>query len=160
MRDDVEAIVGLLRNDPLGQGREGDNLGPYAEAFDAIDVDPRNALIVICPGAESADAPAGSIAGTMQLTLIPGLSRGAMTRLQIEAVRVADEHRGAGLGGAMFAWAHDLGARAGAGMAQLTSDVARPDAIRFYERLGYVASHQGLKLDLRVPETGGRGRED
>ena len=75
-------------------------------------------------------------------------SRGGMTRLQIEAVRVADSARGAGLGSAMFAWAHDFGRHHGAGLAQLTTDKTRPDAHRFYARLGYAATHEGLKLAL------------
>lgn len=91
---------------------------------------------------------AGTTVGTMQLSLIPGLSRGGATRLQIEAVRVAAATRGSGLGRAMIAWAHGYGRRHGADLAQLTSDKTRRDAHRFYEGLGYVASHEGFKLEL------------
>lgn len=140
-RDDVPDLVGLLRDDPLGSGREQDDLGPYLDAFAAIDRDPNHLLIVL---RDSDDA----VAGTMQLTLLPGLARGGMTRLQIEAVRVAEAHRGSGLGAVMLGWAHDHGRRHGASLAQLTTDKTREQAHRFYERLGYRASHEGMKLVL------------
>lgn len=134
-------MVELLRDDSLGVGREGADLGTYQRAFVEIEQDPRNFLVVL----RDAD---GVIAATMQLTLIPGLSRGGATRLQIEAVRVADRHRGIGLGTALFTWAHEHGRRHGARLAQLTTDKARPEAHRFYAALGYQTSHEGLKLDL------------
>ena len=87
----------------------------------------------------------GVLVGTMQLTLIPGLARGGTKRLQIEAVRLSSATRGTGLGTAMFEWAHAFGNRHGATLAQLTSDKTRVDAHRFYDRLGYRASHEGLK---------------
>lgn len=91
---------------------------------------------------------AARIVGTMQLTIMPGLSRGGSTRLQIEAVRIASSTRGTGLGTAMITWAHDYGRAHGASLVQLTTDKSRDDAIRFYTSLGYVASHEGLKLSL------------
>jgi GNAT superfamily N-acetyltransferase len=139
--DDLPHLVELLRDDPLGSGRENDDLAPYESAFMAIDSDPNHLLAVV------RDAQ-NTIAGTMQLTLLPGLARGGMTRLQIEAVRVAASHRGSGLGAAMFAWAHHQGRQHGATLAQLTTDKSRDDAHRFYERLGYRASHEGMKMDL------------
>jgi GNAT superfamily N-acetyltransferase len=84
----------------------------------------------------------------MQLSLIPGLARGGTKRLLIEAVRVARSARGSGLGTALLGWAHDWGRAHGASLAQLTSDKTRVEAHRFYERLGYVASHEGFKSDL------------
>lgn len=117
------------------------DLGPYQRAFEQIRQDPRNFLIVV----RDAD---GVVTATMQLTLIPGLSRGGASRLQIEAVRVADRHRGIGLGTSLFTWAHDHGRRHGARLAQLTTDKARPEAHRFYASLGYQTSHEGMKLDL------------
>jgi GNAT superfamily N-acetyltransferase len=90
----------------------------------------------------------GVLVGTMQLTLIPGLSRGGTKRLQIEAVRLASDTRGTGLGTALFEWAHAFGKQHGATIAQLTTDKRRVDAHRFYERLGYQASHEGLKRDI------------
>jgi GNAT superfamily N-acetyltransferase len=140
-RGDIAALVALLADDPLGAARETDDLTVYEHAFDAIDADPHQFLAVI----RDAD---GALVGTMQLTLIPGLSRAATTRLQIDAVRVAEQARGAGLGAAMFGWAHDYGRSHGAGLAQLTTDKTRREAHRFYERLGYAATHEGLKLPL------------
>jgi GNAT superfamily N-acetyltransferase len=84
----------------------------------------------------------------MQLTLIPGLSRGGAKRLHIEAVRVAASARGGGLGSALFDWAHAYGRSRGATLAQLTSDKSRSGAHRFYEKLGYRASHEGFKYQL------------
>jgi GNAT superfamily N-acetyltransferase len=138
---DLPALVALLTDDPLGAHRESTDLTVYERAFDAIDRDPHQFLAAVRD-------PRGVLVGTMQLTVIPGLSRGGTTRLQIEAVRVADSARGSGLGSAMFAWAHDYGRRHGAGLAQLTTDKTRPDAHRFYARLGYEATHEGLKLAL------------
>lgn len=140
-RTDVAALVALLRDDVLGAGRELDDLAPYERAFDAIARDPAHLLVVVRDAADG-------LVGTMQLTLLPGLARAAVTRLQIEGVRVAAAHRGSGLGSAMFAWAHEYGRRHGAGLVQLTTDTARQDARRFYERLGYRATHHGMKLEL------------
>ncbi|MEC5178994.1 GNAT family N-acetyltransferase [Arthrobacter sp. CG_A4] len=84
----------------------------------------------------------------MQLTFIPGLARAGATRLQIEAVRVHSGLRGNGLGGAMMTWAFAEGRRRGARLIQLTSDQSRPAAHRFYERMGFEASHLGFKLTL------------
>ena len=85
----------------------------------------------------------------MQLTLLPGLARAAATRLQIEAVRIDASVRRTGLGTALLEWAHDYGRERGAVLAQLTTDKSRAEALRFYGRLGYEASHQGLKRSLR-----------
>ncbi len=134
-------MVALLTDDPLGSYRESDDLAGYERAFRAIDRDPNQFLAAVRD-------PTGVLVGTMQLTLIPGLSRSATTRLQIEAVRVARSAQGAGLGAAMFRWAHDYGRDHGAGLAQLTTDKSRTDAHRFYARLGYEATHEGLKLPL------------
>lgn len=138
---DVPALVALLADDVLGAERESSDLEPYLAAFHQIDRDPQQLLVAV------RDAH-GRVVGTMQLTLIPGLSRGGATRLQIEAVRLSADVRGSGLGTAIFGWAHDYGRRHGATLAQLTSDRSRTDALRFYERLGYAASHEGLKLPL------------
>jgi GNAT superfamily N-acetyltransferase len=138
---DVPALVSLLADDPLGAGRHVDDRQVYEAAFADIDHDPNQFLAVVRD-------PDGGLVGTMQVSLIPGLSRGAMTRVQIEAVRVAERARGVGLGSAMFAWAHEHGRRRGAGLAQLTTDNTRVEAHRFYARLGYQATHQGLKLPL------------
>lgn len=139
--EDVARLVGLLRDDVLGAGREDASEAAYLDAFAAIDADPRHHLTCVC-------SPDGTVVATAQLTLLPGLSRGAATRLQVEAVRVAASHRGRGLGGALLDWAHGYGRRHGATLAQLTTDAARTEAHRFYEGLGYRASHVGFKREL------------
>ena len=140
--DDVPALVALLADDPLGAGREtiAGDLGAYLEAFDQVDRDPAHLLLV----AEDGD----TVVGTLQLTLVPGLSRGGALRGQIEAVRVAAGARGRGLGAALVGWAAEEAGRRGATLVQLTTDKQRAGARRFYERLGFIASHEGMKLRL------------
>ena len=141
-REDVRSIVALLANDQLGATRDStDDLSPYDDAFAAIDRDAAQALLVVTDDTDS-------VVGTMQLTVIPGLARRGALRMQIEAVRVAEEHRGDGLGAAMMTWAVDEARRKNCALVQLTSDVSRREAHRFYERLGFVASHVGYKLLL------------
>jgi GNAT superfamily N-acetyltransferase len=140
-RQDVADIVRLLADDVLGAGRETAADSAYEAAFDEIDADPHLHLAVI-------KAAGGEIVGTFQLTLIPGLARGGAKRLQVEAVRLASSTRGGGLGAAMFAWVHDYGRQHGCTLAELTTDKQRIDAHRFYERLGYRATHVGYKLPL------------
>jgi len=139
-RDEVPRIVALLADDMLGAGREAEVDDAYWAAFDDIAADPRNRLIV-------AEAD-GQLAGTLQLTFLPGLSRHGTLRAQIEGVRVAAPWRGQGLGRAMIEWAVDAARQNGCGLVQLTSDKRRADAIRFYESLGFEPSHEGLKLPL------------
>lgn len=141
---DLDAILHLLSDDPISAAR-GDDGSPddrpaYERAFALIDQDPAQQLLVAVRGAD--------VVGTMQLTLIPGLARRGATRLQIEAVRVDSSLRSSGIGSAMIAWAVDEAARLGAALVQLTSDAARVDAHRFYERLGFAASHVGFKRRL------------
>jgi GNAT superfamily N-acetyltransferase len=88
------------------------------------------------------------VVGTAQLTEIPGLSRAGTTRLQVEAVRVRADLRGQGIGAALFAWIVDEARRRGCGLVQLTTDTRRREAHRFYERLGFTASHVGFELQL------------
>jgi GNAT superfamily N-acetyltransferase len=141
---EVPAIVGLLAADQLGATRDGvrtpEDLAAYQRAFRAIDADPAHLLVV-----GEAD---GEVIATMQLSFLPGLARRGALRAQIEAVRVHDGHRGGGLGAAMFAWAIEEARRRGCALVQLTTDKSRPSAHRFYERLGFVASHEGMKLRL------------
>jgi GNAT superfamily N-acetyltransferase len=139
--DDVPAIVAMLADDPLGATRESPGDQAYAAAFKEIDADPRQFLAVAVAGAE--------VVGTLQLTFIPGLSRLGATRALIEAVRVRSDQRGGGLGKRLVEWAIDTARERGAAMIQLTTDASRKDAHRFYERLGFVASHVGMKLPLR-----------
>ena len=139
-REDVPAIVALLADDVLGAEREGAVDGAYLVAFEQVQADPRSVLIV-------AEAD-GQVAGTLQLNFLPGLSRHGMLRGQIEGVRVAATHRGQGLGRAMIEWAIGQAREHGCGLVQLTSDKRRLDALRFYESLGFTASHEGFKLSV------------
>ena len=139
-RDEVPQIVALLASDPISASREEALGDTYWAAFDDIAADPRSRLIV-------ADVN-GKVAGTLQLTLIPGLTRGGMLRGEIEGVHVAPGRQGQGLGRAMMTWAIEEARRAGCGLVQLTSDKRRTDAIRFYRSLGFEDSHEGLKVSL------------
>jgi ribosomal protein S18 acetylase RimI-like enzyme len=139
---DLPALVALLADDPLGARREADDgdLTPYRRAFDLVDADPAHVLLVAVEGDD--------VVGTLQLSVLPGLARRGASRGQIEAVRVAAGARGRGLGAAMIGWAVDESRRRGCGLVQLTTDKSRTAARRFYERLGFVASHEGMKLAL------------
>jgi len=145
-RDDVPGIVALLADDVLGTGREagpgrdGQPAEAYWNAFEQVEASPNDRIIV-------AEAD-GQVVGVLQLTLIPGLSRQGMLRAQIESVRVGASQRGQGLGHSMIEWAIGQARAAGCGVVQLTSDKQRAGAIRFYESLGFTASHEGLKLPL------------
>ncbi|HEV8678331.1 MAG TPA: GNAT family N-acetyltransferase [Stellaceae bacterium] len=140
---DLQAIVALLADDPIGRVREsaGERLDPrYAEAFAAITGD-RNQLLAV------ADCD-GQVIGVLQLSFIPGLTRLGLWRGQIEGVRVAAGTRGSGVGRAMLEWAIEECKKRGCGLVQLTSDKRRADAHRFYEALGFRPTHEGYKLAL------------
>ncbi len=142
-RADVEAIVRLLADDPLGSARERYQQPlpeSYLQAFDAIDRDPQQELVVVDDG--------GEVVGTLQLTIIPYLTYQGGRRAQIEAVRVSAARRGAGLGERLCTWAIERARERGCHVVQLTTDKQRPDALRFYEKLGFVASHEGMKHHL------------
>ncbi|MCB8902558.1 MULTISPECIES: GNAT family N-acetyltransferase [unclassified Streptomyces] len=139
--EDLEAIVAMLADDPLGVQRESpDDLGPYLVAFELLANDPQQHLVVA--------VREGKVVGTLQLTIIPGLSRRGATRSIIEGVRIHAEERGSGLGTLLIEWAVEESGRQGCRLVQLTSDVTRTDAHRFYERLGFEASHLGFKKNL------------
>ena len=139
--EDVPAIVGMLADDPLGSQRESpDDLTPYLAALDRMTADPNQHLVVA--------VREGHVVGTLQLTVVPGLSRKGATRSIIEAVRIHADERGSGLGTQLIEWAIAESRRQGCQLVQLTSDVTRTDAHRFYERLGFTASHVGFKLPL------------
>ena len=141
---DVPAIVALIAADQIGATRDGGDLAPYERAFAAIDADPAQLLVVVTD-------VSGAVAGTLQLTFIPGLARRGGLRAQIEAVRVREDLRGGGVGHALFAWAIDEARRRDCVLVQLTSDKRRAEAHRFYGRLGFTASHDGFKLRLADP---------
>ena len=134
----MPAIVAMIAGDPLGATRENPGDPRYQAAFAEIAADPNQYLAVL-------DVD-GAVAGTLQLTFTPGLSRLGMKRATIEAVRVHADHRGAGLGQRLVEWAVDEARQRGCGLVQLTTDASRADAHRFYERLGFTASHVGMKL--------------
>ncbi|MEU1051577.1 GNAT family N-acetyltransferase [Streptomyces sp. NPDC005876] len=139
--DDIPAIVAMLADDPLGAQRESpEDLSPYRAAFERLAADPNQRLVVA--------VREGRVVGTLQLTFVPGLSRRGATRSIIEAVRIHAGERGGGLGTQLIEWAVDASRRQGCSLVQLTSDVSRTDAHRFYERLGFSATHVGFKLQL------------
>jgi GNAT superfamily N-acetyltransferase len=147
MRDategDLPAIIAMLVDDDLGRLRE-DNKLPldpgYLAAFHAIEADANQHLFV----AERD----GEVVGTFQLSFLPGLSYKGAWRGQIEAVRIASHLRGEGLGAAMIAWAIDRCRARQCRIVQLSSNAERTRAHAFYERLGFVGSHLGMKLTL------------
>jgi GNAT superfamily N-acetyltransferase len=139
--EDIPAIVAMLADDPLGARRESpDDPAPYRAAFERLSRDPNQYLVVAVRD--------GRTVGTLQLTMVPGLSRRGATRSVIEAVRIHADERGNGLGTELIEWAVEESRRQGCALVQLTSDVTRIDAHRFYERLGFEASHIGFKLPL------------
>jgi GNAT superfamily N-acetyltransferase len=141
---DVPAIVALLADDELGSQREVTTapLDPrYIAAFQSIEADANQRLVVVV---DDNDA----VIGTLQISFIPGIARMGAWRGQIEAVRIAARHRDSGLGRRMLEWAISECRSRGCSLVQLTTDKSRVDAHRFYEKLGFVASHEGYKLAL------------
>jgi ribosomal protein S18 acetylase RimI-like enzyme len=140
---DLEALVFMLADDAIGTTRE-DVTTPlnkrYIDAFLSIKADPNNELIIV----EFSE----QIIGMLQLTFIPYLTHIGSWRCLIEGVRIHADYRGQGLGEKMFEWAISRAKEQGCQLVQLTSDKQRPDAIRFYEKLGFTASHEGFKLVL------------
>ena len=147
-RAELADIVRLLADDPLGRARERYESplpAAYERAFDAIDADPNNELVVACCD--------GTLAGVLQLTFLPNLTYCGRWRAQIEGVRVARAFRSRGVGRRLFGWAIDRARERDCHLVQLTTDRTRPEARAFYAALGFTASHDGLKLHL-----GGSGR--
>ena len=140
---DLTAIIAMLADDALGAGREDSSLPlnqAYFDAFAAIERDENQFLLVV--------EYRGEVAGCLQLSFIPGLSRLGMWRGQVESVRIAAAFRRQGLGEKMLQWVIEACREKGCGLLQLHTDVTRKDAIRFYEKLGFKASHAGMKLAL------------
>jgi GNAT superfamily N-acetyltransferase len=143
-RDDVPAIVALLADDVIGSQREAaDSVidEAYWDAFDDVDRTPNVEQWVI--------EHDGRLVGCFELIFIPGLSRGGGLRAQIEAVRIVSDLRGQGVGALAMQWAIDRARDKGCVVVQLTTDKQRQGAHRLYERLGFQASHEGMKLRLR-----------
>jgi GNAT superfamily N-acetyltransferase len=142
-RDDLVAIVRLLADDVIGATREHpeEPLSPsYVAAFEAIAADPNDELVVACLG--------GEVVGCLQITFAPGLTHGGTWRATVEGVRIAAVHRSRGFGAVLIGWAVDRARERRCTVVQLTTDKRRRDAHRFYERLGFEASHEGMKLAL------------
>ena len=141
--DDLPDIVALLVADALGRQREASSLpldARYLKAFKAVQQDANQRLLVGVIDAR--------VMACLQLSFIPGLSRLGAWRGQIESVRISSDYRGQGLGHVIFQWAIEACRERGCSLIQLTTDKRRADATRFYESLGFVASHEGMKLDL------------
>jgi len=142
-RDDVPGIVALLADDDLGSTREdmGEPLSSeYYEAFEAIAADANHELVVL--------DISGRIAGTLHFTFLPSLTYRGGSRALIEGVRVSRSDRGVGYGATLFQWAIGRARERGCRLVQLTTDKNRPQAVEFYEGLGFRASHEGMKLHL------------
>ncbi|MBW3112657.1 GNAT family N-acetyltransferase [Bacillus sp. MCCB 382] len=142
-QQDVDRIVEMLADDVLGKQRERYEQPlpqSYLEAFKAIDTDPNNELVVACDGEK--------VVGVQQITFTPYLTHQGGWRATIEGVRTSASVRGEGVGTKMIQWAIARSEERGCHLIQLTTDKQRPDALRFYERLGFKATHEGLKLKL------------
>ncbi|WP_395022063.1 GNAT family N-acetyltransferase [Dongia sp.] len=139
-RADLAAIVAMLADDVLGQSREAPGDPAYEAAFAAMERDPNQFPAVL--------EDDGEVVGYLQLSFIPGLSLKGMLRGQIESVRVASSRRGQRLGHVLLEWAIAECRRRGCGMVQLAMNKSRDDTLRFYKSLGFVTSHEGLKLSL------------
>lgn len=140
---DLQLLVEMLADDALGAQREDASIPldqAYFSAFESIESDPNNELVVV----ESDNA----LVGMLQLTFIPYLSHRGSWRCLIESVRIQSQFRGMGLGTKLFEWAINRARQKDCKLVQLSSDKTRPGAIRFYENLGFQASHEGLKLKL------------
>ena len=143
-REDVANIVSMLADDEIGALREeySDPLPElYYKAYDKIAADPNQELIVV-------EDPAGDLIGTLQLSHIQYLTYKGGIRTQIEAVRIRKDRRGQGMGEKLFGWAIDRAREKGAHIVQLTTDKKRAEAKKFYEKLGFSDSHEGMKLHL------------
>ena len=139
---DLQAVIALIADDKLGAQREeyGDPLPQsYTEAFENIETDPNQELMVV-------ESEAGDIIGTLQLSFIQYLTYKGGVRAQIEAVRIRRDYRNQGLGKRLFEWAIARAKERGAHLLQLTTDKKRPEALAFYRGLGFVDSHEGMKL--------------
>src|SRR5262245_36172101 len=146
-RSDVPDIVRMLADDPLGAEREAFTSPlptSYYAAFEAVDQDPHNELVVVIL--------AGRVIGVLQMPFIPSLTYRGGWRALIEGVRVDASVRSSGIGKRLFEWAIARARERGCHLVQLTSDKSRPDAICFYENLGFVASQEGLKPHPGEPE--------
>lgn len=142
-KSDIPNLVALLADDELGSQREDSSIPVnqrYLDSFDSIDKDPNNELTVV----ESN----GELVGMLQLTFIPYLTHTGSWRCLIEGVRISRNYRGQGMGTRLINWSIERATEMKCSIVQLTSDKQRPDALRFYESLGFQATHEGFKLRI------------
>lgn len=147
LKDDLFSIVQMLADDELGSQRENFQSplpSSYLQAFEHIDSDSNQELMVV-------ENDQGAIVGTFQLTFIQYITYQGGLRAQIEAVRIRKDQRGEGLGSRMFEWAINRAKARGAHVFQLTTDKKRPQALKFYESLGFTATHEGMKMHFSNP---------
>lgn len=140
---DLDRIVEMLADDVLGSQRERYEQplpDSYLQAFQAITVDPNNELVVACYG--------NDIIGVQQLTFTPYITHQGSWRATIEGVRTASSVRGKGIGSELIRWGINRAKERGCHLVQLTTDKKREEALRFYEKLGFTATHEGMKLRL------------
>ncbi|MEP3114214.1 GNAT family N-acetyltransferase [Nisaea sp.] len=140
---DLPAIIAMLADDELGRQREDTSVSVadcYRDAFKVISAD-KNQYLAVAEQEET-------VIGTLQLTFLPGLSHQGQWRGQIESVRISSAARGGGIGRQFLEWAIATCKEHGCSIIQLNSDKSRSDAIRFYESLGFAASHEGFKLKV------------
>ena len=143
IEQDLDRIVEMLADDVLGSKRERYERplpDSYIKAFQAITADPNNELVVACRGEE--------IIGVQQITFTPYITHQGGWRATIEGVRTSSSERGKGLGTELIRFGIQRAKERGCHLVQLTTDKKREDALRFYESLGFKASHEGLKMHL------------
>ncbi len=142
---DIPSIVKMIADDDFGKERENFQSplpNEYMKAFERINSDTNQELIVV-------ENERFEIIGTMQLTFIQYLTYRGGIRAQIEAVRIRKDKRGIGLGKIMFEWAISRAKEKKVHLLQLTTDKKRLEAIQFYENLGFVQSHEGMKMHFK-----------
>ena len=140
---DIPNLVALLADDDLGATREDTSMPVnqrYIDSFNSIDKDPNNELTVVESNSE--------LVGMLQLTFIPYLTHTGSWRCLIEGVRISSNYRGQGMGTRFINWSVERATEMNCSIVQLTSDKQRPDALRFYESLGFQATHEGFKLKI------------
>lgn len=140
---DLPALIALLADDELGRTRE-DAGTPPAQAY----VSAMQAILADANQLQTVAEEEGQVVGMLQISFIPGLARKGVWRGQIEGVRIASSRRNSGLGEQLFVWAIATCRARGCSLVQLTTDKTRKDAHRFYEKLGFEATHEGYKLAL------------
>jgi GNAT superfamily N-acetyltransferase len=143
--NDVSIIVEMIADDELGKTRENFQKPlpiEYIKAFENINSDKNQELIVV-------EDDNSEIIGTLQLSFIQYLTYRGGIRAQIEAVRIRKDKRGLGIGKTMFEWAINRAKERNAHLLQLTTDKIRPKAIKFYEDLGFKATHEGMKMHFK-----------